>query len=132
MRLLRCLKCWATGTFIMGFPILFFYSEFNIENEIWKMLIDLFFVLSPVLLFLEPVFHRYHFFSKRIQFVVLSLFFIFAEIGSYYLPWDFTQLEYKGNWVSSTIIAAFAVIAAFVVSRILVPHKNLIIVQKEI
>lgn len=131
-RLIRCIKCWATGTVIMGFPMLFFYSEFNIGNEIWKMLIVLFFVLFPVLFCLESIFHRYHFFSKRLQFAVLSLFFILAEIELYYLPWNFTQLEYNGNWVSSATIAAFAVIAAFVVSRILVPQKNLIIVQKEI
>ncbi|NQU54040.1 MAG: hypothetical protein HQ522_16045 [Bacteroidetes bacterium] len=131
-RLVICLKGWGTGIVFMCFPILFFKGEFLFGAETWKMLVSLFFVLFPVLFLFENVFYRFPLFSKRLQFIVLSFLFILSEIVFFYLPWRYSQVEYLGSWLTKVTLAIFAVFAAYVVSRFLIPKRNLIIVQKEI
>ena len=131
-RLLRCLKAWGTGIIIMGFPVLFFNGNFLFGSKIWKMLICLFFVLFPVLLFFENIFQRYRLFSNRLQFIVLAVLFILSEIEFFYIPREFSQVEYVGNWITNSLLLFFAVLASFVVSKFLIPKQKLIIVQKDI
>jgi hypothetical protein len=131
-RLARCLKAWGTGIIIMAIPVLFFYGDFTFGSKIWNMLICLYFVLFPVLLFFDNIFHRYRLFSKGLQFVVLAVLFILSEIEFFYLPSKFSQVQYLGSWITNATLLLFAVLAAFVVSKFLFPKRKLIIVQKEI
>ena len=131
-RLIRCLKGWGTGVFILGFPMLFFNGDFYFGGEKWKTFVSVLLVFFPVLLLFEFLFTRLLFVSKSKQLVALVFILIISEIIFFYLPLNLTQVKYLGNWITIASLLLFVIIAAIFILRILFPHKNLIIVQKEI
>ena len=130
--LIKCLKAWGAGVFILGFPVLFFYGDFYFGEKIWKTFVSVLFVFFPALLLFEFVFTRLLLVSKSKQFVVLVFILIISEIVFFYLPLNLTQVKYLGDWITIASLFLFIIIAAIFVSRILFPQKNLIIVQREI
>ena len=130
--LIRCLKGWGAGVFILGFPVIFFYDNFYLGDEIWKTFVSVLFVLFPALLLFEYVFSKLVIVSKLKQFAFLVLILIISELVFFYLPLNLTQVKYLGNWITIASLFMFVIIAAIIVLRILFPQNNLIIVQREI
>lgn len=130
--LIKCLKAWGAGVFILGFPVLFFYGDFYLGDKIWKPFVSVLFVFFPALLLFEFVFTHLLLVSKTKQFVALVFILIISEIVFLNLPLNLTQIKYLGNWITTASLLLFVIIAAIIVLRILFPQKNLIIVQREI
>jgi len=132
VRLFRCLKAWGTGILIMGFPIVFFYYRFNVGTEIWRIPVAVFLVYFPFLLLFEFFLLRYLKHSKWWRILVLIFLFILSEIEFYYLPHSFTQLTFHPDKLSVAILLLFTFFAAFIISEIMPPKTNLVIIQKEL
>ncbi len=130
--LIRCLKGWGAGVFILGFPVIFFNDDFYWGDEIWKTFVFVFFVFFPALLLFEFVFTRLLLFSKLKQFVVLVFVLIMSEIVFFRLPLTLTQVKFSGDFISFMPLFLSIIIAAIIVLQILFPKKSLIIVQREI
>ena len=131
-RLIKCLKAWGVGIAVMGLPVVFLYPNLIVGNEVWQILVLLFAILFPALLFFEFVSRKYLRHSYYWRALVLIVLFVLSELEFYSLPFRISQVKIEVSLLLVLLMLSFTIIAAALVIQIMKLKNDLVIVQKEI